>query len=309
MAFDISKLTSAVNKYLNSISEVSNAAKRANEEIASKTRFSTELGDAIRQNIESRMRDQAQVPDIADQIQTQIKQATSGIDVTIEQINGGFEAIREAGKVSGASAAARTGAEDRTGASAGDTKTGIKTGAEAGMTAVTAVGRSGSSGAATTSSTTNRDAYLGNLSTEALQELSRSRYFSANLIQSSLFDAFNENGEKSSGSNSGTSTGAASAFDSLSLSELNTNSLLKSAGLNTDSTQTIDALSSGNLSQALRGLVSTNTSTAGTRISNATDASTTSATDASDLAKALIKAYTNSGASAATTSIFGDFTL
>lgn len=291
MAFDISKLTSAVNKYLNSISEVSSAAKRANEEIASRTQFSTELGDAIRQNIESRTRDQAQVPDIAGQIQTQIKQATSGIDVTIEQINGSFEAIREAGKVTGTSDSARTGAESGNATSTEEGRLAVtsaaKTGAETGTTGSTVTSRSGSSVSATTSSTTNRDAYLGTLSTEALQELSRSRYFSANLIQSSLFDATNENGEKSSRSNSGTSGSAASAFDSLSLSELNTNSLLKSAGLNTDTT-----------AQPTR-----------TQTFNTSDAASTNASDASDLAKALIKAYTNSGASAAATSIFGDFTL
>ena len=260
MAFDISKLTSAVNRYLNSISEVSNAAKRANEEIAARTQFSTELGDAIRQNIKGRMRDQAQVPDISNQIQTEIRQATSGIDATIEQINGSFEAIREAGKVSGISESA-------------------KTGAESGSTADT--GAQSSNAAKVASS--NRDAYLGTLSTEALQELSRSQYFSANLIQSSLFDVLNENGEKSNDTNSGNSGSTASAFDSLSLSELNTNSLLKSAGLDTDTT-----------AQTINGTAK---------------ASQSSGTDATDLAKALIKAYTNSGTTAAATSIFGDFTL
>ena len=97
MSFDISKLTNAVNKYLNSISDGTSAARRASQEIEDRTRFANELGDAIKQNMTSRLRDNAatEIPDISAQIQNEIKQATSGFDATIEQINGAFEAIKE----------------------------------------------------------------------------------------------------------------------------------------------------------------------------------------------------------------------
>ena len=234
MAFDISKLTSAVNKYLNSISDVSEVARKASEEIEQKSRFKTELSDAIRRSIEGRMRDAAEVPDISESVRNQVESAVSSIDLTIEQINGAFESIQGAGKVSEASGSDSADAE-----------------------------QSG-----------NSDAYKGILSPKALQELSKSQYFSANLIQSSLF-------EDSSGENSGTSgsssftttlanalqsgTAAASPFDNISLSDLNTASL--SAGGQDGSA------------------------------------------DQTDLARALIKAYAASASKSAATSIFGDFTL
>lgn len=231
MALDLSRLTSAVNKYLNSISKISTAAQKASEEIAEKTRFSAELNDAIMQNIQSRTRDVAQMPDIAGQVQDAVTKATSGIESEIEQIRGSFEAIREAG--------------------------------------VTSVDKSSGDKAAGEENP-NRDAYSGVLSTQALQELSKSQYFSANLLQSSLFDVLDDNEQTTAATGYKASNSVSSAFDSLSLSDLNTESLLSSAGLSTD------ALSSA---------------TAG------------------DLAKNLIKAYSNSAASSAATSIFGDFTL
>jgi hypothetical protein len=209
MSFDISRLTSAVNRYLNSISEISSAAKRSQEEIASRTLFSAELSSAIRQNIESRMRDQVNMPDIGSQVQdtveTQIKQAVSSIDNTFEQISGAFEEIRSAGKVDAAAMADK--AKDVVDAS---------TAADA----VTSKDNSTSAVKTTTGAAvnTNRDAYSGILSAEALQELSKSQYFSANLIQGSLF---NENSDEEKSGSSVTS-----AFDTASLSDLNNNSLL-----------------------------------------------------------------------------------
>ena len=236
MAFDISKLTSAVNKYLNSVSDVSAAAKKASEEIEQKSRFKAELSDAIRQNIESRMRQPEDIPDIAATVRNQIQQAVGSIDATFEQVNGAFDDIRNAGKVPevSESAAQDSSKEDITG---------------------------------------NSDAYKGLLSTEALQELSKSQYFSANLLQSSLFD---ENADgSSSGADSSFTTDlanalqggskAASPFESISLSDLNTASLTTNGA-------------AGNAGST-------------------------------DLAKALIKAYANGSSKSAVTSIFGDFTL
>ncbi len=261
MSFDISKLTNAVNKYLNSISDVSAAAQRAAQEIEEKSRFSAELSDAIKQNIESRMRQPEEMPDIAAAVQNQVQQAVGTIDSTFEQVNGAFEEIRNAGRVSATTEAAAT-----SGQASGSAQT-------AASTAQTAASGSG-----------NFDAYSGLLSTEALQELSKSQYFSANLIQSSLFNGLDsENGSNgstssntltanlaqalssASGTTAASQASTASAFDDISLSDLNTASL--TAG----------------------GTGSANTQT--------------------DLAKALIRAYANSASSAATTSIFGDFSL
>jgi hypothetical protein len=272
MAFDISKLTSAVNKYLNSISDVSEVARKASEEIEQKSRFKTELSDAIRQNIESRMRDGEVVPDISESVKDQVRTAVSSIDATIEQINGAFESIQGAGKVSEVSA---SGSEDADGtdlANAADLilsaagSSADATGLRKALNEVLNVSGASKAG--------NYDAYKGLLSTEALQELSRSQYFSANLIQSSLFEEQNGDNSGSSGSTSFTTSlanalqsGATtqSPFEDISLSDLNTASLTASG----------DA--SGNAS--------------------------------TDLAKALIKAYANSASNSAVTSIFGDFTL
>lgn len=247
MSFDISKLTSAVNKYLNSISEISSAAQRAQQEIADRTQFSAELSTAIQQNIESRLQDQATIPDIGNQVQdtveTQIKQAVSAIDNTFEQVNGAFEEIRNAGVTSAAQDSTKT------------------------VAAVDTSATSSNKSLANQVAATNKDAYRGTLSTEALQDLSKSQYFSANLIQDSLFKE--DNGSESSNSSS------TSAFDGVLLSDLNTNSLLANA-LSSGITNTGDLASSAN---------------------------------SSDLAKALIKAYTTGTATASPTSIFGDFTL
>ncbi|RKM57918.1 hypothetical protein D6855_12780 [Butyrivibrio sp. CB08] len=279
MSFDISKLTSAVNKYLNSISEISLASKRAQEEIAAKTQFSTELSSAIQQNIENRIHDQVTMPDIGKQVQdtveAKVQQAVSSIDNTFEQLNGAFEEIRKAGAANAVTdtdkAVEATKAADATNPLAKAVASGT---AASGITSTT-----GATGANALNTNTNRDAYSGTLSTEALQDLSKSQYFSANLIQSSLFNEGNDSENKSS---NGTS-----AFDTVSLSDLNTNSLLA------------NALTSGNVTNALTsGNVATETATT----SNATN-------NTSDLAKALIKAYTSNASSAATTSIFGDFTL
>lgn len=270
MAFDISKLTSAVNKYLNSISDVSAAAKKASEEIEQKSRFKAELSDAIRQNIESRMRQPEDIPDIATTVRSQIQQAVGSIDATFEQVDGAFDDIRNAGKVPEVSESA---AQD-------SSKEDIRKAVDL---ILTAAGTSSDStglrqvldkiAGTSASDAGNSDAYKGLLSTEALQELSKSQYFSANLLQSSLFD---ENADgSSSGADSSFTTDlanalqggskAASPFESISLSDLNTASL-----------------------------------TANGAAGNA---------GSTDLAKALIKAYANGSSKSAVTSIFGDFTL
>ncbi len=251
MSFDISKLTSAVNKYLYSISDVSAAADKAAAEIEEKSRFRNELSDAIRQNIESRMREPSEIPDIGEVVREQVQQAVGTIDATFEQVNGAFEDMRNAGEAFEVT----------------DTVKAAESSAGNG-------GSSDGSDAASKASGSNFDAYSGVLSTKALQELSRSQYFSSNLIQSSLFQ---ENADSSTDSGSAntlatslssaleSASGTASPFDNISLSDLNTASL--------------------------------------TQGGNDTKAATT------DLARALIKAYAQSSPSKAATSIFGDFSL
>ncbi len=235
MSFDISKLTTIVNKYLNSISDVSNLSKKAEADLEAKTRFSIELGDAIRQNIESRMRDEAVVPDISEQVNSAVGQTSSRIDATIEQINGAFESISSVGGASSVN--------------------------------------SGSSMSVSDSS--NSDAYSGTLSPEALQELSKSQYFSSNLIQSSLLDM------NSSGDGQESSASSGSSLEGLSLSDLNSRSLLANS-----------------FSQAV-GSLSSDEGTADLGESGSS----------SDIAKALIKAYATSGNTSQLTSVFGDFSL
>ncbi|MBR1669357.1 MAG: hypothetical protein IJ695_01535 [Butyrivibrio sp.] len=220
MAFDISKLTEGVNKYLNSISEVGKAAQKINEELEARSRFSVELGEAIKQNIQSRLKGMDSVPDIEFEVKSAVSEAIASLDNTFNQIDGAFESIKSAGKVMEVT--------DSTGADAAKSDTGEE------------VKDKNSAAEAITALSGNRNAYAGVLSTEALQELSKSQYFSANLVQSSLFDTGNEDSsdESSSGPVSGLAGALASSnsyiagassdpFKSLSLTDLNNNSLLQ----------------------------------------------------------------------------------
>ena len=225
------------------------------------------------------MQDQVTIPDIGSQVQdtveTQIKQAVSAIDNTFEQVNGAFEEIRKAGVTSAVQDNTKT-------AVAADTATAAVNKSLANQIVMSSSNKSLASQVAATN--TNRDAYRGTLSTEALQDLSKSQYFSANLIQDSLF-------KEDNGSDSSSTSTATSAFDAVSLTDLNTNSLLA------------NALSSG--------VTNSGNASALTQIINeAAAASGNIATsNSSDLAKALIKAYTTGTATTSPTSIFGDFTL
>ena len=269
MAFDISRLTSAVNKYLNSISDIGTKASQAAQEIADKAQFQSDLSEAIKSNIASKTRDMDTIPDIAATVQSEVKSALSGIDSTFEQINGAFLEISEAGK-------STSSAKDSVAASAG-------------------AGESKNASSEGASKSENADAYKGTLSADALKELSGSGYFSGNLIASSLYKTEDENGT-SSGNVNAAST---SAFSTLSLDQLNVNSLLaNSLGVNSATT---DSLTSALKSIAESG----NTSASG----QAADTAKIQDSTGNDLAKALVKAYTTTAKSAVNTSIFGDFSL
>ncbi len=274
MSFDISRLTSAVNKYLNSISDIGTKASQAAQEIADKAQFQSDLSEAIKSNIASRTRDVDTIPDIAATVQSEVKSALSGIDSTFEQINGAFLEISEAGKNA-------SSAKDSVAAVSGADKSG------------------------------NSDAYAGTLSADALKELSSSGYFSGNMIASSLYKTEDENGTSSGSTNAlnsassalasslGQNTTGTNPFNTLSLNQLNVHSLLaNSLGVNS---ATADSLTSALKSIAESG----NTSASG----QAADTAKVQDSTGNDLAKALIKAYTTNAKSAVNTSIFGDFSL
>ena len=284
MAFDISRLTNAVNKYLNSISDVGKEAAQQAQEIADKAQFQADLADAIKQNIESRTRDVDEVPDIGAMVQSQVQSATAGIDSTFQQINGAFLEISEAGK-------STSSAKDSVDTVQGADKTG-----------------SGSSGTGT-----NFDAYAGTLSTDALKELSNSGYFSGNLIASSLFKTDDEEDSTSSGAlNSVTSaltatlgqtqSTTADPFKTQSLDQLNVNSLLaNSLGVGTTATDSLTA--------ALKTVADEEVGTTASNDQTSLTTDQASLGTGGDLAKAIIKAYTTTAKASANTSIFGDFSL
>ena len=304
MSFDISRLTSAVNKYLNSISDIGRQAAQQSQEIADKAQFQADLSEAIKANIQSKTRDVDTIPDIEAMVQSEIKSATAAIDSTFEQINGAFLEISEAGKSTSL-------AKDKSAAVSAAEKS----------ASGSASGSGNKSDAGTEIRFGNADAYAGRLSTDALKELSRSGYFSGNMIAGSLFKTDDEDSTGSSSvgtgalsslssaltSAQGQNAAAISPFEAQSLDQLNVNSLLvNSLGVNTTA--------SDSLTSALKA-VTQNASTgtnAKASADTATGTSATSGIDAAsgnDLAKALIKAYTSAAKTSATTSVFGDFSL
>lgn len=294
MSFDISRLTKAVNKYLNSISDIGQQATQRAQEMADKAQFQADLSEAIKANIQSKTREIDEVPDIGAMVQSQVKSATDGINATFEQINGAFLEISEAGKSTSA-------AKDSVAATSGAGKSSSESNAET------------TGNSAANLKTGNADAYAGTLSTEALKELSNSGYFSGNLIANSLFKTDDEESTSSGSTNALNSvtsaltsshgqntTTAANPFQTQSLDQLNVNSLLaNSLGVNTTTTDSLTA--------ALKTIADNNssTSTKATDTSAAQDQVATS----NDLAKSIIKAYTTTAKATANTSIFGDFSL
>lgn len=176
MAFDISRLTDAVNKHLNSISDISQKAQQMSEEAAARAQFSVDLRDAINNNILSHMPESGSFPDYGKEIQDAVKQAVAPI-ASVKTSKANEATIAEADKSS-----------------------------------------------ASQNEASNKDAYSGFLDTEALQDLSKSKYFNVNLIQSALFD--NKDGEEEDADKKAVTSSTTDAFGSgLTLSDLNENSL------------------------------------------------------------------------------------
>jgi hypothetical protein len=237
MAFDISRLTSVVNRHLNSISDISARVRQASEEASARAQFAVDLKEAINKNIESKMNLEGAFPDFGSEIQAAAQKATEGISGSI--VNG--------------------------------------------------------MDSATGNAVSNSDAYSGRLSTEALQELSKSQYFSTNLIQDSLYKTDDDDNE---GSSTVTSTNAFGSQPSL--SDLNENSLLAAALLTNGSSNLLsDALSS----------LTTGTNTGSANTLQADSSGQSAASTDNDYVKTLMKAYSNLNHSSTSGSVFGDFLL
>ncbi len=182
MALSVSGLTEVINKYLNSISDSGKVIKEANEAAENRRVFRDTLGEAIKAEIAGKV---PEFPDIPSVIQ-QNMESRMRVDNTFKTEKAAETApVKEA-----ASATAGTGVSE-----------------DAVKELVKAITSSD------LSSTTNADAFKGQLSTEALQELAKSSYFSGNLIQGNLFSE-------------STDSSSASSASGNSLSELNARSLL-----------------------------------------------------------------------------------
>lgn len=183
MAISISGLTEVVNKYLNSISDSGKAVKEVNEAVENRRVFRDTLGEAIKAEIAGKI---PEFPDIPSVIQQNMENRMR-VDTTFQ--------AEKAAETSAVSETAGTAA----GVSSADSVKEL-------VKAITS---------SNLDSNTNADAFKGQLSAEALQELAKSAYFSGNLIQGNLFS------ESTEGSSSSLSSGSGS-----SLSELNAKSLL-----------------------------------------------------------------------------------
>ncbi len=204
MAFDISRLTSAVNRHLNSISDLSSQIRQASEEAAARAQFSVDLKNAIEQNIQSHMPSEGAFPDYGKEIQEaagQIKDSFTGVSSVASSASG-------ANSVASGVASAEN-----------------KLVASASQESFRLAEKAGTSAGSTIQASANRDAYTGRLSLEALQELSKSQYFNVNLIQKSLFESSDKTDGDTASSSPNNSQAAAFRSD-LSLADLNENSLL-----------------------------------------------------------------------------------
>ena len=275
MSFDISRLTKAVNKYLNSISDIGQQATQRSQEMADKAQFQADLSEAIKANIQSKTREIDEVPDIGAMVQSQVKSATDGINATFEQINGAFLEISEAGK---STSSAKESSSD-----AGNSD------AYAGVLSTDALKELSNSGY-----------FSGNLIANSLfktddeESTSSGSTNALNSVTSALTSSLGQN-----------TTTAANPFQTQSLDQLNVNSLLaNSLGVNTTATDSLTA--------ALKAVADKESSSTAAKTTDSTAKQTSGdATVASsnDLAKAIIKAYTTTAKATANTSIFGDFSL
>ena len=275
MSFDISRLTKAVNKYLNSISDIGQQATQRSQEMADKAQFQADLSEAIKANIQSKTREIDEVPDIGAMVQSQVKSATDGINATFEQINGAFLEISEAGK---STSSAKESSSD-----AGNSD------AYAGVLSTDALKELSNSGY-----------FSGNLIANSLfktddeESTSSGSTNALNSVTSALTSSLGQN-----------ATTAANPFQTQSLDQLNVNSLLaNSLGVNTTATDSLTA--------ALKAVADKESSSTAAKTTDSTAKQTSGdATVASsnDLAKAIIKAYTTTAKATANTSIFGDFSL
>lgn len=195
MSFSISGLTNVVNQYLNSISDVGKAMSDGTSAAEKGISFSNTLGEAIRAEAQ---RSSVDFPDIKSMVQQNID-SHMRVDTTFENV-----ASTQASATTKSATASAISEAVAAASSVNSTNT-----TDLVKEIVNAINNTNSD------STSNSDAFKGQLSTEALQELAKSSYFSGNLIQSNLFTTSDEENSSSS-MDSGSS-----------LSDLNTRYLLE----------------------------------------------------------------------------------
>ncbi len=220
MAFDITRITDAVNRHLNSISDISAMVKQASEDVENRTRFSAELSEAIRQNIQDHMATE------------EFQELQS-----LQEVSRSFSASTDSGS----------------------------------------------------SAATSRE-----LTTRELQDLSKSRYFSVNLVQNALYNSGNSDDESDGGT-----------------TDL-TKSLLPGYSDNIAAALTGSSASSAISGNVVRALISDENAKAALAGSDAKAVVSEllgSSDSGNDYTKALLGAYSRLNASGSGSSAFGDFLL
>lgn len=210
MALDITKITDAVNAYLNSISSTSKAVSEAQS-------TDTEYGEIFKKYLTKAMEDESAsaanaVNASADEALTQ---TGSNLDVVVNdslaaKINTVFQDLDIQSEITKNIASHAVDISSQISQSIDSHSRLDEINAAAlQIQEVTGLAETNTDSAGSDGSNSNADAYSGLLGTAALQRLADSSYFSANLIQSSLIDSDAEDSD-----------------NGMSLSDLNNNSLL-----------------------------------------------------------------------------------
>ncbi len=220
MAFDITRLTDAVNKHLNSISDISAMVKQASAEVENRTRFSAELSEAIRQNIQ-------------DHMATEEFQSLQ----SLQEVSKSFAASTESDS----------------------------------------------------SSSTSRE-----LTTKELQDLSKSKYFSVNLVQNALYNSGNSDDESDGSTTDLTKSLLPNYSDNIAAA-------LTGSAVNTTA--------SGNVVKALISSENSNAALSGEDTKKVISELLGTSDSGNDYTKALLTAYSSLKASDSGSSVFGDFQL
>lgn len=209
MAFRISELTSAVNSYLNSISSANNKGATIGSDL--KGIFQKYFNKAVSDV-------KVETPDISKEIRENIESHNFAVKEQFAQSGEISKAEMSGEKEEASKAVNKAYADNLASLIRGTSASGNLEIAQALETIMKSTGQNSE----------NADAYRGLLSSDALRELSDSSYFTANMIQSSLF--------KPSDDEEGSSGSSGSSLSGQSINKLNENSLLSATLANGDTT-------------------------------------------------------------------------